>query len=149
MLFALGFTGCMRPAAAAHLGDSPEAVTKALYRKAVAAPGFGTDTVKAERQWLTPDLYARLMKKARLPVPKGDVPDIDGDVFLNAQDLPTKWEVGKASIDGTTAKVGVDLSWSDADKRHFTVFLIQINGAWKVSDVDYNGKEGKLTDLLK
>ena len=142
VLFALGFTGWMRPAAAAPPGDSPEAVTKALYRKAIADPGFGTDTVKAERQWLTPALYASLLKKANQPVAKGDV-------FLNAQDLPTKWEVGKASINGIMAKVGVDLSWSDADKRHFTVLLIQINGAWKVSDVDYNGKEGKLTDLLK
>lgn len=148
VLFVLGFTGWMRPAAAAPPGDSPEVVTRKLYHSAIAHMGFTPETIKANRPWLTPDLYAHLMKKVNQPVPKGDAPDIEGDLFLDAQDVPIQWEVGKASIDGVTAKVDVTLTWSATDKRRYTVLLMQMNGTWRVCDVHY-GKDGNLTDLLK
>jgi len=81
------------------------------------------------------------------PVPKGDAPDIEGDVFLNAQDVPDKFEVGQATIDKDNAKVDVTLRWSK-EKRHYTVLLKQVSGAWKVYDVNY-GSDGTLTALLK
>jgi hypothetical protein len=81
------------------------------------------------------------------PVPKGDIPDIDGDVFLDSQELPDKLEVGKSSINQTKAKVEVTLTWG-TDISHYTVLLTQIDGTWKVYDIDY-GKDGTLTALLK
>jgi len=133
--------------AAAATPDSPADVTKALYKSAMAHPGFTPETIKANRPFLTPDLYVSLWKKVNQPVPKGDAPDIEGDVFLDAQDFPNKFEVGKSAIDGTKAKVEVILIWSQ-EKRHYTVLLSQVKGEWKVSDVVYE-KDGSLTDLLK
>jgi len=127
--------------------DSPAVVVQALYKVDLKHFGFDEDVIKADRPYLAADLYARLLKKANQPVAPGDAPDIEGDVIFNAQDTPTHYVVGKASIDQTSAKVGVDLAW-DSDKRHYTVRLRQINGAWKVTDIDF-GRDGKLTDLLK
>jgi hypothetical protein len=127
-------------------GDNPTEVVQALYRHEITHFGFDPDIVKAAKPWLTPGLYARLWKKANEPVPKGDAPDIEGDVFLNCQDDPTRFDVEPAVIDGDKARVEVRIYFSD-EKRLCTVLLKQINGAWKVSDVDY-GKDGKLTDLL-
>jgi len=126
---------------------SPADVTKALYRSAMAHPGFTEETIKANRPWLTPTLYAQLQKKLNQPVPKGDAPDIEGDVFLDCQDSPDKLEIGKSSIEQSKAKVEVILIWPK-EKRHCTVLLTQIKGEWKVSDVVYE-KDGSLSDLLK
>jgi hypothetical protein len=135
---------------AASEADGATAVVQALYHSASIHFGFTPDTIKANRQWLTPELYSRLWKKVNEPTPKGDAPDIEGDVFLDCQDQPDKFVVGKASINQSAATVDVSLTWGGAsgEKRHYSVLLKQVDGAWKVSDIDY-GKDGKLTDLLK
>ena len=137
-------------AKAASETDSPAAVVQALYHSAFTHFGFTPDTIKSNQPWLTPELYSRLWKKVNEPTPKGDAPNIESDVFLDCQDLPNKYIVGKASVDQTKAKVDVVLTWSGAsgEKRHYTALLKQIDGTWKVYDIDY-GKDGKLTDLLK
>ena len=127
--------------------NSPAAVVQALYKLDLKHFGFDAATVKVDQPYLAPDLYARLLKKANQPVAPGDAPDIEGDVIFNAQDKPTKYTVGKASINQATARVGVDLVW-DSDKRHYSVLLQQVGGAWKVIDIDF-GKDGKLSDQLK
>ena len=150
MLLLLESIALLSGARAASETDSPAAVVQALYHSALIHFGFTPDTIKSGRQWLAPELYSRLWKKVNEPTPKGDAPDIEGDVFLDCQDPPDKFVVGKASIDQTKAKVDVTLTWAggSGEKRHYNVLLKQIDGAWKVYDVDY-GKDGKLTDLLK
>ncbi len=132
---------------AATAADSPSDVTNALLHTALKHFGMDATNLKLEKQWLTPDLYARLVKKANEPVAKGDAPDIEGDVFLNSQEDPTSISVGKAEIDHDKATVEVTLKF-DQEKVKYDVLLKQIDGAWKVYDVDYR-KDGKLTDLLK
>ncbi len=130
-------------------GGDPVKVVKELYAFAGKDKNFGfsADSVKAEKKWLTPELYAKMVKKVNQPVAKGDAPDIEGDVFLNSQEDPNKVVVGKADVNGTTAKVPVTVIIG-TEKPIYTVLLEQVGGAWKVADVDY-GKDGKLTDLLK
>ncbi len=128
-------------------GSGPAEVTKAAYQVDLKHFGFDADTLRADKPYLTTDLYAKLLKKANQPVAKGDAPDIEGDVLFDAQDVPDKYEVGSASINGTKAEVPILLRYGN-EKRHFVVRLVQINGAWKIAEVDY-GKDGKLSDLLK
>jgi len=135
------------PVSAADETSSPAAVTKAAYRTAMDHFGFDPASVKVQQDRLTLDLYGRLLKKANEPTPKGDAPDIEGDVFLDSQDVPTKYEIGEATVDGTKAQVKVTLRW-DKETRHYSVLLTQINGAWKIYDIIY-GTDGTLTDLLK
>jgi len=138
--------GPLVPTSAEPATESPDAVVNALYHSSMKNFGFSPDAVKATKPWVTPELYKRMWKKVNQPVPKGDAPDIEGDLFLNCQDAPTKLTVGKATINGTKAQVEVALAFGD-EKRKYTVLLEQVGGAWKVSDVNY-GKDGKLTDLL-
>ena len=125
----------------------PAKVTKAAYQTAMAHFGFSPETLAAEKKWFAPDLYAGLLKKANQPVPKGDAPDIEGDILLDCQDPPTSFTVGPSTQDGAQAKVPVTLHWQ-GETRHYIVFLKQDGGAWKIDEVDF-GKDGKLTDLLK
>jgi len=108
--------------------------------------GFSPESVKLTKPWVAPELYAHLWKKVNAPQPKEGPPDIEGDLFLDCQDIPTKFEIGDLSITPTKAKVNVILHW-DSEKRRYTVLLEQVNGAWKIYDVHY-GKDGKLTDML-
>jgi hypothetical protein len=127
--------------------SDPAAVVRALYKLDIKKGGFDATTVKSEHAYLAPDIYARLMKILSQPVAPGDEGPIDEDLILNAQDDPTQYSVGKATMEQGTAKVPVDLAW-DSEKLHYTVFLKQFDGAWKVTQIDY-GKDGKLTDFLK
>ena len=133
---------------AAPAASSPAEVTNALYKVARKNFGFSVDSIKVEKPWLTPDLYSRMMKEANKPVAKGDAPDIEGDVFLNSQEDIDSFKVGKETIDQGTAKVEVTVTVG-GEGRKYLVLLKQIEGAWKVSDVNYGGKDGSLTDLLK
>jgi hypothetical protein len=133
---------------AAPTGGSPAEVTNALYKTAMKNFGFSVDTIKAEKPWLAPDLYSHMMKEAKKPVAKGDAPDIEGDVFLNSQEDIDSFKVGKETIDQRTAKVEVTVKVG-GEKKQYIVLLKQVDGAWKVSDVNYGGKDGSLTDLLK
>ena len=135
-------------ASAATAGKSPDRVVKELYANCMKNEGFDKEIVKTYKPWLAPELYKRIWKNALIPVAKGDAPDIDGDLFLDAQETPTKMEFGQSTIDKDKAKMPVTLHW-DSEKRTLTVLLEQINGEWKVYDVIYGGTDGKLTDQLK
>lgn len=145
VLFLVATLALVQNAAAAT--DTPATVTKALFQKQMKGDGYTPETVKADREWLTPDLYAKLSKQVNSKKQKGEDPDIDCDPILNAQDVPEKLEIGKTTTEKSNAKVEVILTWGK-DKAHFTVSLKQIEGAWKVDDIDY-GKDGSLRKLLK
>jgi hypothetical protein len=132
--------------AAAPEANSPATVVRALYRSSMDHFGFTPESVKLTKPWVTSELYARLWKKVNAPQPKEGPPDIEGDLFLDCQDTPTKLAVGNATINQTKAKVDVTLNW-DSEKRQYIVLLKQVDGAWKVYDVHF-GKDGNLTDLL-
>ncbi|HWB61821.1 MAG TPA: DUF3828 domain-containing protein [Chthoniobacteraceae bacterium] len=109
--------------------------------------GFGAPEVKARKAWLAPKLYELLIKVLNKPVPKGDAPDIEGDVFTDSQDTPTSFKVGKAAVEKDTAKVDVTFVWS-GEKRHVTVILAQIDKEWRIVDIDY-GAHRSLTKELQ
>ncbi len=127
--------------------SDPRTVTKEAYATALQHFGFSPEIVRAQKPYLAPALYAALLKKANQPVPKGDAPDVEGDLLFDSQDQPDRFGVWPAAIGGNKATVPVTLAWG-SEKRRYVVQLVQIDGAWKITDIDY-GKDGKLTDLLK
>ncbi len=143
----LGLVFTLTLARAVMVPGDPATTTFAAYQTAMAHFGFSPEILRHQKPFLAPDLYAALMKKANQPVAKGDAPDIEGDVILNSQELPDKFDVGRTTVSGAHATVRVTLSWG-TETRHYFVQLTQINGAWKITDIDYN-KDGKLSDLLK
>ncbi len=109
--------------------------------------GFAAPEIKARKAWLSPKLYALIIKVLNKPVPKGDAPDIDGDIFTDSQDTPTSFQVGKATVEKETAKVDVTFIWS-GEKRHVTVILSQVEKTWLITDIDY-GAHRSLTKELQ
>ncbi|HEY0255794.1 MAG TPA: hypothetical protein VGC39_00010 [Candidatus Methylacidiphilales bacterium] len=124
----------------------PTAVVQGLYHEAFNHFGFSPESVKLAKPYVTPALYARLWKTASKPVPKGDAPDIEGDIFLNSQETPTSFDVGESAIHDDMAIVKVSVNVG-GDNRQYTVLLERIDSAWKVSNIDFGG-DGKLTDQL-
>ncbi len=125
----------------------PEAVVKALYHQAIHHfTGFSPASVKADQPWVTPGLYKRLVKKAKMPASKDEAPGIEGDLFLDAQTAPIGFEIGKSQVDQERARVEVTLLWP-GEKRLYTVFLQLSDGGWKIRDVRFD-HDGNLTDLL-
>lgn len=108
--------------------------------------GFGAPEIKARKAWLAPKLYALITKALNKPVPKGDAPDIDGDIFTDSQDTPNSFLVGKATLDKETAKVDVTFIWS-GEKRHVTVILTQVEKAWLIVDIDYGSHRSLIKEL--
>lgn len=130
-------------------GKSPAKVVKELYQTSLDHfSGFTADSVKLVQPWVAPELYDRMWKKVNAPEPKDAAPEIEGDLFLGCQEPPTKFKVEKTSINIDQAKATVQLALFFAgETREYKVLLEQVNGSWKVCDVNY-GKDGKLTDLL-
>jgi hypothetical protein len=129
-------------------GLGPAAVTEKVYRSAFDHfADLQEKSIARQKSWLTPGLYARIEKELNKPVPPGDAPEIEGDLFLDCQDAPTALKVGDASITGNDARVKVMLAWDD-EKRTYTVLLKKLPDGWKIDDVLF-GKDGSLSAMLK
>ena len=108
-------------------------------------------TMKANQRLFTPGLYAMLLAEFSKPVPAGDAPDIDWDVFTDAQDIPDGFSVGKARIENGIAKVEVSLLWSpkfSKRKSSVTVILTPVDHEWKIKDFHYRDHKN-LTAILR
>jgi len=108
--------------------------------------GFGAPEVKARKAWLAPELYALIMKVIKKPVPKGDAPDIEGDIFTDSQEYPTSFHVGNAAVKKETARVEMTFNWS-REKRHVTLILTRIEHEWRIVDIDYGDHRSLVKDL--
>src|SRR5581483_4789528 len=73
-------------------------------------------------------------KRSAKNVPKGDVGDVDSDFFTDAQDEPTSFKVGEASVKGDKAEVPITFHL-DKDVWKGTVTLQMEDGAWKIDNV--------------
>jgi len=145
LLFIAGLSVSLK--AGEPLKNTPESVTKALYHSAASDIGTSPKAIESQRKWLTADLYSRILRKLRQPTPAGDAPEIEGDLFLDAQEMPTKMEFGKTTQSQQTADVEVVLFWS-SERRACTVKLKQIDGIWRIDDVIYD-KHRSLRKLVQ
>lgn len=140
------------PAAEKASPDAAKAVQTFYDYHFKHSMAFDAAQIKARKAWLAPELYALITKVLNTPVPEGDAPDIEGDIFTDSQEVPTAFHVGKTTVDNATAKVAkvakveVTLTWS-REKRHFTVLLTQVKQAWLIQDIDYGDHRSLTKDL--
>lgn len=70
---------------------------------------------------------------------KNDADGIDGDLFTDAQDVPSSFTVGDAKVNGDHAEVPFTLVFADKKKVYETrkgvAKLVNENGAWKVDNL--------------
>jgi hypothetical protein len=107
--------------------------------------------MKANKRLFSSRFYAMLMAEFSKPVAAGDAPDLDWDVFTNAQDTPEGFSVGKARIENGIANVAVELLWSPEfkiRKSSVDVILIEVDHEWKIEDFYYPDQKKRLTSFL-
>jgi len=120
---------------------SPE--DAAAWLKKAIAPCFSQDEAislktreKLEKTATAPELRKLLAKDNAEAERTGEVAKLDFDWVLNAQDIPTGWEVGTPLVDEKSVVVPVVTKWSDGNHVHF--FLLEPAGkGWLISDVWY------------
>jgi hypothetical protein len=134
------------PALPAGAGISdPAIVVKGFYTWYTKNSCY-CNTISARRDDFEPALYESLINAFR----KGsdDAVWLDFDPFVNAQ-VPAKgFSIGKAQLQGPTARITVNLIFSQGERKSLVVAMNKHGGAWKISNFIYS-KDSDLVRVLK
>ncbi len=122
--------------------DSPKDVVQAFYTTHFKDfDSVGPGLHKKER-WLSKGflgaIHAYNQKFAKRNT-GGEQEGLDGDLFTDSQDTPSKFTVGTAAVKGDHAEVPFTLILADKSKvyetRKSTAKLVNENGAWKIDNL--------------
>jgi hypothetical protein len=99
----------------------------------------------ALQRYFEPSLVALMAADEQTAAKRGDVPELDGDPFIDAQD----WEITQLKIatqmDGTD-KASAKVSFKNFDEPHsVTVRLVRLPIGWRIADIIW--PEGSLRGL--
>jgi hypothetical protein len=108
--------------------------------------GIALASDAALRRYFEPGLAAMMIKDRRDADKRGDVPNLDGDPFINGQD----WEIGPVDIvvtDTAPDKASATASFRNFDMPTKVVFdLVKLKTGWRIADIDW-GENGTLRGL--
>lgn len=107
-----------------------------LYRSYVGkdAPGLLVDTPRFKAA-VTPGLWRLIEADSNRAARRSEVPDLDGDPFVDAQDWDIK-AVGVEIEERGKDKAQATVSFTNFDKPvTVRLALVRMNGAWKIDDV--------------
>ncbi len=136
-------------AASAHAAD-PAAVAFvtgifAAY-KGKNAKGIALDTDAALRRYFEPSLAALISKDRKDAARRHDVPTLDGDPFVDAQD----WDIRDFAIAVTDTNAGnatATVKFVNAgEPSTVTLDLVAANNDWRISDITWL-RDGKPVTL--
>lgn len=139
----------MIAAAVAAPAATPQAFVQAIYKAYLGkdAKGVPLTDEAAIRRYFAPPLADALVKDRADADKAGDVPTLDGDPFVDAQDFEIarlKVAIKAAGADGATAIV----TFTNFKKPvTMTLALMKVAGAWRIADI--KGPSGSLKDLMK
>jgi hypothetical protein len=135
--------------AAAAPAASPQSFVEAIYRTYLgkAAKGIELTQEAVIRRYFAPPLADAIVKDRAEADKRGDVPTLDGDPFVDAQDFEIaqlRVSTKPAGADAATATV----SFSNLKRpKTMTLELVKVGGAWRIADI--KGPSGSLRDLMK
>ena len=126
------------PAPAAPAPNAtPQGFLEAIYKTYLGkdAPGIALSKPAIVRQYFAPSLAAAINKDAAAAAKRGDVPELDGDPFVDAQD----WEIADVKVSvtmvGTNKAVGTVTFTNFKEPRTVTVDLVKIDAGWRIDDI--------------
>jgi hypothetical protein len=135
--------------AASAPADSPQSFVEAIYKTYVgkAAKGIELTDEAVIRRYFAPPLADAIVKDRAEADKRGEVPTLDGDPFVDAQDFEiARLRVGTKST-GAGAAIAT-VSFTNIRKpRTMTLDLVKVAGAWRIADI--KGPSGSLRDLMK
>jgi hypothetical protein len=142
------------PAAAAPPGTppkAPEALLQDIYShyRGSASKGVPLDTDADWRRYFTDGLVALVSADEKAAAKSGDIPTLDGDPFVDAQD----WDITHLTIQidsqsaaAATATVKFD-NINEPKKLH--IKLVATPNGWRIDDIVWPGTEGTFRGLYK
>jgi hypothetical protein len=140
------------PALAAD-SDTPDAFLKGIYSHygdsdKKDGAGVMIDSAAQLRRYFTADLVALIEADEKAAEKRGDVPTLDGDPFIDAQD----WQVTdlKIHVDSQTATAAKATVTFENVKEPKVVQLDLVNTpkGWRIADIFWKG-DGSLRALYK
>jgi hypothetical protein len=149
LLLAAAGLAVVRPAHAET--GSARAFVEAIYARYRGSvdknPGILLDDAKTVRRYFTPEL-ARLMIADEARAAKvQEVPALDGDPFVDAQD----WDIRDLTIAVAAQGAGAALATvrfrNFGERKQVRLKLLRLSQGWRVDDVVFPGDEGTLRGL--
>jgi len=146
LLTCLAALPAMLPAVAAD--ETPKAFLEKLYAAYVGpnAKGVSYDSAKVEWHTFTPAVIALMNAMYKAAKKADDVPALDGDPFVDAQD----WDIKSVTVtvDQTEPdKATGHVSFKNLDEdKTVTLDLVHLKIGWRIDDVHW--AEGSLRKLL-
>jgi hypothetical protein len=124
-----------------------ETMVQGIYKTYMGkdAKGIPIDSARA-KALLTPGLQKLIAADAKRAKAKGDVPELDGDPFVDAQDWDfSSYEVAMSDTGAGKARANVALTGASG-ARKVTLDLVKLKGGWRIDDM--TGESGSLRGIL-
>jgi hypothetical protein len=131
------------PAGTARADSAARAFLEKIYAayKGKGSKGIGLDSDAMLQRYFEPKLAALMIKDRNDAKKRGDVPDLDGDPFINGQD----WEIGPVDIavrDIAPDKASATVKFRNLKVQTTVVYdLIRIKEGWRIADITWDGKD--------
>jgi hypothetical protein len=145
---------CAAIAAPAFAADqAATAFVTAIYAsyKGKNAKGIRLDNAAGIRRYFEPSLAALMIKDQKDASHRHEVPSLDGDPFVDAQD----WDIAAVNIAVADAANGAEsatATFKNGDTPTTVVLdLVKVNNDWRVGDIawQHDGKKETLRGLYR
>ena len=134
-------------AANAAEAGTPQAFLEAIYRnyEGKESKGFAIDKPAAIRRVFVADLADAMIKDRAAAAKRGEVPELDGDPFVDAQD----WEITglaiKVAMNGAAKATATVTFKNFGETGTVTHELLKTGNGWRIADIRM--KERSLREL--
>ena len=152
------FASVLTAACAAVDTAFADAAAKAFLEKIYAAykgknsKGILLDSDAMLRRYFEPSLAALMIKDRNNAAKRGDIPELDGDPFIDAQD----WEIGPVDIvvrDIAPDKASATVKFRklrDVDEETTVAYdLVKLKDGWRIADINWGRKQTLRTLFIK
>jgi len=137
------------PGAAVAQGASPKAFVEAIYKPYLKKKFKGVEYSRPAnlRRFFEPALAKAIIADMQAAAKRGEVPALDGDPFIDAQD----WEITNLAIEVKTvdaAKAVATVTFTNMrEPKTVTLDLVDTAGGWRIAEI--NAPSGSLRKLFK
>ncbi|MEQ1691352.1 MAG: Rv3235 family protein [Gemmatimonas sp.] len=125
------------PGALAAATSPSGVVQRFLEQHFAGSMAFDQADISAKRSWLSDSLSTALTQALARRTPVGEAPLIDGDVFTDSQEPPTRFAVGTAVPRNGVMTVSVRLSDGHRD-RTVAYRLHRQRGEWRIANLRFD-----------
>ena len=139
----------LAPAGAMAVDPSAQAMVSGIYKtymgKAAKGIPINSPRVKA---LLTPGLHQLIAAELKRAAAQGDVPELNGDPFVDAQDFDfTSYDVTMVDLGPDHARALVTLIAANGVRRSpITLDLLKLQNGWRIDDIQ--GPSGSVRGYL-